>query len=302
MAASLAGCFTGVESTPRIGSSEVRRANPGGTPAERRHLASLAPTRPAQWGERGLRLLVDDDRLSRVLAPGTAAPERLKGRIIEYAGASRAVSLTGDDAVDLSFRDIADSTVLTCRMAVTYEALDTLERLDIPFTVDLGLVARADSALRGSRLYVATPDWYGADGNSVFGLRHVEATVDSVVAGTFIYPAAVYFSLTEPSLMPGEHFLYMSVGGVGAQARSFDRLFEFESPRRHHPEIDDDTWMCIMRSRLKKGMTPAECRLALGSPSDILRVPTRGGMREQWSYPDGVFLVFDDGYLSRFRQ
>ena len=48
-------------------------------------------------------------------------------------------------------------------------------------------------------------------------------------------------------------------------------------------------------------MTRDECRLALGAPPEVLRTPSYGGMREVWSYSDGVFLIFEDGYLTRFR-
>lgn len=303
-AAALSSCFTGVESTPRIGQSEVRRNNPGGAPPERRYLDNIVPSAPNVWPEQGHKLLIDDNRISRILAPGSTTPVNLKGRLVDFVSYSPAISLTGDDAVDITFRDSADSDTIICRIPVAPSAIDTISRLDIPFTIDISLVNKVDTFLRGQKLFVATPDWYDASGNTIFGLRHVEAVVDSVVPGTFIYPAAVYFTLTDESLMPdgGKHYLYMSVAGVGAQARSFDRLFEFESPRRRHPEIEDDTWQCIMRSRLRLGMTPAECRLALGTPTDILKVPTRGGMRETWSYSDGVFLVFEDGILTRFRQ
>ncbi len=303
-AAALSSCFTGVESTPRIGQSEVRRNVPSGSAPERGFLDAVRPLPPALWSSQGLALRIDDERFRRLLAPGTSAPDVLKGRTVEFVSGAPAVSLTGEDATDLVFRDVRDAEFLILRLPVPFASLDTLSSLDIPFTIDLGLVSRTDSILAGRRLFIATPDWYHPSGQSVFGLRHVEAVVDTVVPGTFLYPAAVYFSVPDTSLVSQGHkyFLYMSVGGVGAQARSFDRLFEFESPRRHHPEIDDDTWNCIVRSRIKEGMTPTECRLALGAPSDIRRVPTRGGMRETWSYPDGVFLIFDDGMLTRFRQ
>ena len=49
-------------------------------------------------------------------------------------------------------------------------------------------------------------------------------------------------------------------------------------------------------------MTREECRLALGAPTTLRRIPTYGGMRENWQYSDGVYLYFDDGYLTQYRQ
>ncbi len=58
----------------------------------------------------------------------------------------------------------------------------------------------------------------------------------------------------------------------------------------------------IVCSRVRAGMTRDECRLALGQPTDILRIPTNGGMQERWTYSDGIYLVFDDGFLTRYRR
>ena len=48
-------------------------------------------------------------------------------------------------------------------------------------------------------------------------------------------------------------------------------------------------------------MSREECRMALGQAPEILRTPSYGGMREVWSYSDGIFLIFEDGYLTRYR-
>jgi hypothetical protein len=49
-------------------------------------------------------------------------------------------------------------------------------------------------------------------------------------------------------------------------------------------------------------MTSSECRLALGAPNDYTRVPTTGGMVERWTYDNGVYLMFEDGVLTRYRK
>lgn len=308
MAAALSGCFTGVESTPRIGDSEVRRNQASKPTDEQLFLRELAPLPPRLWSRQGLHLFIDDARIGRVLTPGTDAPDSLAPRRVSFVEARPAVSLMGDQATDLIFTDSGDGAVLSLRVNVPFEALDTLERLDLPFAVDLDLIARTDSLLRGRTLYTATDQWFDGNGRAVNGLRHVPLRVDSVVVGSSVYPAAVFFTLTEAehrrlaNIGEGDkRLIFMSVGEIGASARNFASVFNFESPRRRYPEIDDDVWDLIIQGKVRRNMTPTECRLALGSPSNVLRVPTRGGMRESWSYPDGVYLVFDDGVLSQFR-
>lgn len=94
--------------------------------------------------------------------------------------------------------------------------------------------------------------------------------------------------------------MLMSVGKGRADTRTFERLF-FSATRRQYPEIKDEIWSLIVRSRVREGMTRQECRLALGQPDDVLRIPTYGGMSERWAYNDGIYLVFDDGYLTAYR-
>ncbi len=52
-----------------------------------------------------------------------------------------------------------------------------------------------------------------------------------------------------------------------------------------------------MSGRVSEGMTRDECRLALGVPDEIKRMPAYEGMREIWTYAEGRRLVFSDGLL-----
>lgn len=305
----LSSCFTGIESTPRIGSNEVRRNQAAKATAEQLFLADIKPLPPSQWVPGQTERLIVDARFARILAPASQVPDNLVGRTIIFSNWETAASLTGDDASDIVFIDPADSTRFAYRVAIPVAALDTVSNLDVPFTIDLQVVAETNQRLRGRTLYAATPNWYDNTGRDIAGLRHVELKVDSVVPGTYLYPAAIHFTLTDSiqarnsGIDPVKScMLYMSVGGIGASTRTFDRLFTLENPRQRFREIEDDVWELIIHSRVRIGMSRDECRLALGSPSAINRYPTRGGMREIWNYSDGVYLAFDDGYLSDFRQ
>ena len=304
-------CFTGVESTPRISLSDVRKQQAATSTPEQQLLAGLAPEPPSRWTA-GRRLRVDDSKIGLALTASSAPSDSLTGQDIVFEGFAPAVSLTGTDASELTFHNAAaPECKYYYQTAVSIDAIDTLAALEVPFTIDLALVERIDSMLRGRRLYIKTPAWYNpADGRrACIGLRHVPVLVDSVVPGTFNYPAAVLFTVEEdkrrdmicPPSGPQQRMVYMTVGKSRAATRNFDVLFSFDNPRKEYPEIKDDAWELIVRSKVMTGMSRDECRLALGAPPSVLRTPSYGGMREMWQYSDGVYLVFDDGYLSHFR-
>ena len=297
-ALTLGGCFTGVESTKRITDSDVRRQQAGHVTAEQRFMADIAPTPPAQWVP-GRRMRVDDERVSLIFAPNSDASDGLVGHDLFFDGFAAAQSLTGA-ATDVVLRDDRGRHFYY-RLNNSRAEVDTMEVLRIPFTVDVDVVQRVDEQMRGRDYYVRTPMWLNpATGERIDGgLRHIRVTVDSVGIGTANYPAAVYFHASEGP--QGTYMLYMTVGSGRTATRNFDTLFAFDNPRKQYPEIRDNVWELIKRSRVAKDMTRDECRLALGAPQQIERIPTRAGMAERWRYSDGVYLVFDDGYLSAFR-
>lgn len=305
----LGGCFTGIESTPRIGSDEVRRNHASAPSQEAMYMNVLQAEAPRHWQPGQTRFRVDSTaRLSRIFTPASAQATEMDGRTLTFAGLTTATSLTGDTVADVALVDRAGNTFYY-RTTATLTAIDTLSRLDIPFMVNESEVAMVDSLLRGSILYVRTPLWYDGAGHPVGGLRHVEVIVDSVAVGNSTYPAAVYFTVAdsvlarEAGIDSGDRrMLFMTTASTTAASRNFDKLFAFDNPRRRYPDIAPDKWEMIIRSRVTEGMSRDECRLALGTPDEIVRIPTRGSMRESWTYSDGVYLVFDDGFLTRFRK
>ncbi len=303
------GCFTGIESTPRIGADEVRR-NQAATPSpEKLFLNVVKAEAPRLWRPGQTRFRVDSmAHVGRIFTPASAPAAAMVGRTLTFGGFDTAVSLTGDSLAEVRLVD-AEGHTYFYRSTFPVSALDTLQRLDIPFMVNVGEVAAVDSMLRGRRLYVRSSLWYDRYGMGVRGFRHVEVIVDSVVIGYSAYPAAVYFSLADSALVreagieaTDRRMMRMTLGTSTAASRNFDKLFYFENPRKRYPDIAEANWDLIVRGRVAEGMTRDECRLALGTPDEVLRVPTRGGMRESWTYQDGIYLVFDDGFLTHFRQ
>ena len=180
-------------------------------------------------------------------------------------------------------------------------ALDTMAALQVPFTVDIAMVQEVDRHMKGQSYFIKSPLWLDpATGERTdAGLRHIKVKIDSVGIGTSNYPAAVYFTPSEGPA--GTYMLYMTIGSGRTATRNFNTLFAFNDPRRQYPEIRDDVWDLIKKSRVRDGMTRDECRLALGAPAQIEKYPTHGGIVERWRYSEGIYLIFEDGYLSRFR-
>lgn len=297
----LSSCFTGVESTPRISDEHVKAAHADRPITAEQELGSgLSPEPPSRW-QPGKRFLVCDARVGRIFTPTEPESAERVGEVLTFSGSAPAITLTGADATDIIFSDKGGREHRYRLPSGFNNRLDTIARLDIPFMIDLALIEAADARLRNKRLYVLSPRWYDltSERNSVSGLRYVEVIIDSVVAGTAHFPAAVCFTTTDKKQSA---MMLINLGTVKANTRSFDKLFSFENPRRKYPEISEKSWEMITRSKVSKGMSREECRLALGQPDDILRTPSYGGMRERWLYTDGVYLIFDDGYLSRFRQ
>lgn len=298
-------CFTGVESTPRISDADVRKEKAAGVTAEQTFLSYIIPKAPRVW-ETGKAFKVTDSRISRIFSLSPESVSDLPGNNIYFRGFSTMRSMTGDDATEVIFSDDKGQQYSYYINGLNSERLDTLKTLDIPFTVDLDIVRQISDALVGKNYYIKTPAWYNpADMSKENGLRHIQVRIDSILPGDSYFPATVCFSLSDTALAERmgnkEYAVLMSVGDNKSATRNFDTLFSFNNPRKEHPEITNDIWALIISSKVKEGMTRDECRLALGTAPDILRTPSYSGMREVWSYSDGVFLIFEDGFLTRFR-
>ena len=299
-----ASCFSEVESTKKINADEVRKSRATETP-EQKYLSDIRPVPPAMW-EKGRRFRVADKRIDRIFPTSSINTEELEGTDIIFAGFSRTGSLTGNNGVEVNFTTGSGQLLSYTLPAMNFDRLDTLKSLDIPFTVDIETVERIDREMKGKHFYIKTPLWYTTEERTPLkGLRHINVLIDSVIPGDDNFPAAVCFTVTDPDAESISNvkngMVLMSIGKSLAASRNFDKLFNFSNPRRQYPEIKDDTWKLIISSKVREGMSVEECRLALGTPPQVLRTPTYGGMREQWSYSDGVFLIFDDGFLSRYR-
>lgn len=294
----LQSCFTGVEGSPRITYSDVKKEKIVLTP-EQKFLSDIAPQPPKDWAQ-GKKFYVTDDKISIIFtSSSTGQINNLAGQELAFHSMQPVNSVTGEEVTEIELISPSGGR-LYYRDNLPFADIEQRQSLEIPFTIEESLVDAVRKELNGNTYYAVTPLWYTADGSqAVNGLRHVPVEITEVLPGNSVYPIRVVF---RPVDSEKYYSMYMTVGDNRTSTRNFYTLFAFDNPRKKYPAITDDTWQMIVHSRIKQGMTRDECRLALGSPQTIGQRPTSAGMVEYWSYTDGIYLLFEDGYLSYFRR
>ena len=286
--------FTGVESTPRITGKDVRREAAPVTP-EDTYLAEVTDSPLSAW-ERGKEFMVTDPRISRIFG-ATAPSQPLTGKIIRYDSASETIGVTGSPVTDITFIS-PEGDRLVYRINRPLQRLISDSAVEIPFTIQMSVIARAAEMLTGKKYYILTSSWRDDTDNPVDGGRKfIPVTVDSVAAGNALFPVKVAF--TDPEGRSARIFIHP--GAKGAAPRTFSRVFSFSDPRIQYSHITPEHWQLIIDGRVTEGMTLEECRLSLGTPKEIERGATNSFYREAWLYENGVYLLFEDGLLKRYR-
>lgn len=290
----LHSCFTGVESTPRITADDVRHAGVESS-EEQLFAACISPESPSGWS-RGKQWLVDDNKMGIIFNP--PATDSLAGKVLTLEELAPVPTVIGVDAVELRFSDSAGH-IYSYLPGVPWNDLQSRRSLDIPFAVELAPVYKADSLMRGKEYYIKSPLWCDFEGRSTGGLRHVPVTVTRVLPGTSRLPLKVEFRVGDEQAL---HYVLLTYGDSQASTRNFDKYFSFKNPRLQYQRITDENWQRIIHSQVAIGMTRDECRLALGTPASLRRGATDAAQVEHWTYDDGVYLIFEDGILTRFRK
>lgn len=291
----LSGCFTGIESTPRITEKDVLKQNALES-VEEKFASALTQDSFSVW-KPGKRLVVVDDRIS-LLFSGENMPEA--GDTILYSGFTEIPSVTGDSVTVLNFSPVAGkgTDVWEYQADSSAKGLAGRSSFEIPFTVDLALVDKAVDLLKGNRYYILTPLWVDGAGGSASGLRYVPVTVTDVNVGNSLYPLRVEFE-TDNGLKSG---VMMTVGKDQRSTRNFESIFAFDDPHLRYPSISDSIWDLIIKGDVVSGMTRDECRLSLGSPRDVRKSQNGSSYFEIWAFDNGSYLIFEDGLLSDYRK
>lgn len=293
----LTGCFTGVESTPKITARDVRKRHATQTPEEA-YMADASGQPVAEWTA-GKTWRVTDNRIGLVfqpLADGRYIRE-LAGKDIVLDSIGSFISITGDTEAQL-FMHAPDGTPLVMRPGQRLDDFMKRTGYSLPFAVETALVDEVRGLIAGNKYYILMARRIGPDGVERNGLRYVPVTIIDVVPGNDTQPVRVLFNDGNGG---DTESLMMTVGNGRTATRNFSKLFAFKDPRKNYPTITDHVWNLIQHSRVEDGMTPVECRLALGAPDEYTKVPSTGGMVELWKYDNGMYLRFDDGRLTGFR-
>lgn len=294
---SLTACFTGIESTPKITADELKKDKKQPTAAEDEMSAIIIPDKPATW-QAGRQYLVADERIKLIFS--TIDEHRLPsvGDTIIYDGFSGVPSLTGTTNVALKFHKKNDPTdILTYVAEISPDDFSQRQRVNIPFLVDLSLVDKANDLLAGKTLYIMSPYRYDADNRPSYGRKYIKVNVNNAVAGNADYPIRVY--LTD---IDGKSFsVLMTTGTDRSSTRNFSTLFSMTDPRLRYQSITDENWEAITNSRVKPYMTRDEARLAVGAPTEIDRGHSYSSAYERWVYPNGTYIIFEDGIIKSFR-
>lgn len=294
------GCFTGVESTPRIGNSELRRQNASAPSAEKLYLADVATDPLPNW-RRGKEFMVEDAKVALNFGTSSTGIDFTPGDVIEYIETLPAVSPMGE-ATDLVFSKKGSSQRLVYRINASAQELAEREVVELPFTVDLDISMRLRDRLVGNTYYILTPRWLDATLKNTTRRKFIPVKVTGVYAGNSDFPVRVQFEVEEKSGRNATYSVYMTVGDGRRATRNFESLFSLTDPREKYSTIQDEVWNAIVEGRLVKHMTRDEVRLSLGSPKDIIRGHDYSSTYERWEYDGGVYLIFRDGLLEEFRR
>lgn len=294
----LTGCFTGVESTPRITTSDVNRQDAAALSEEQRFIAHLRPDDMSVWQPKK-RFIVTDGKADMILQkPGGGYAGISKGDTLFFDRSETTRSITGDSVVDVYFKTGSGQDIV---FRSNRASGDTLSQFRVPFILDESFLEDARQLLTGRHLWVKTSVWRDSTDHVVKGIKFADVIIEGIQPGTAAYPLRVDFKtcgLPEP--MSGS--LMMTTLEQGAGSRTFDGQFSLTDPHLRYPDITDERWQLIMRGLIAYGMTREECRLSLGSPKDLERAAGYSDVKERWLYDNGIYLIFSDGLLVDYRR
>lgn len=288
--------FTGVESTQQVTDREVQRTI--GELERRQPTMTVQPFNDSVPAWRlGKEFFVADNNVRLIFANAETDTTALAGTIMRYDGHEAGSVLTGSPVVNLKFAAANGKTYL-------YRTNKTLDQFTaafaVPLLIDMDMVRDVNRQLQGREVFIKTPLWYDPVDES---LRHdrqfIKVRIDTVEPGNKVLPLRVRFT----ALDTGERaFVWMSDPNVTMPGRDFDSMFSLRDIHDSYRDIADATWQRIVRGEVAEGMTKEECRLAVGAPKRISRLPDQAGLREYWYYDGGSYLFFVDGLLNQYRR
>lgn len=298
MALALSGCFTGIENTGRITEKDVSRVKADKQSPEEIFFDTVHPADFQHWRP-GKLFYVNDDNIRLIFNSSSlydVGSLQLKGDTLKYDGYKFVRSIDNSEDVVISLSDSANTYYYNTGKTID-EVEEQKSEYIVPFLIDLDYVARIRDMLVGKTLYIKTSLWMDSERNNIDGLHYVPVVITNVSPGDVVYPFFVEFECNGRKAA-----VYMSSQISSIKNMTFDKLFSFTDLRKKFSHITDANWERITRGDVAVSMTKDECQLSLGSPRSIERVPTHGGLYERWSYDNGVYLIFENGLLTRYRK
>lgn len=291
----VSSCFTGIESTPKITTTDVKR-NKVTVKAEEEFLTDIVREPLESW-DIGKRLYVTDNKINLIF--GSEAPNAtgLGGKYITYDGVRDIISVTGLPVAEFKFT-FPEGRSAVFRSNKSIAEWGKQGYVEIPFTIEEKIIREVAERIEGREYYILTSQWYDQRDQARKGRKFIKVKIDSVLPGTTEYP--VRLAMLDENGSP--FHLFMSVGRGLKASRDFSSLMSFKDPRLKYPLITDKVWANIINGEVIQDMTQDECRLSLGQPDMIDRRPGYGYLYEIWSYENGVYLIFEDGLLRSFRR
>lgn len=298
----LTACSTGIEGTRTItmSRSERKETMPG---AEELLAGAMTSGLLKEWLP-GKKFVVTDSKASLLLESQSASQSQADstlraGTFLAFERIVPRQTPGGDTVVILEFR--SDHGIYQYNTARSLKAATSeLSGRDMPMMIDLDMVSKADSLLRGRRVWTLSRLWYDKTGNTFDGRKFEAVEISGVRPGNMVFPFAVDFIDEEGRCS----FMYMntnSSGGIGAESRTFPSLFTLSDPKLKYPSVAPEVWEYIRKGRVALGMTKEECRLSLGNPTEVDAGHDWSSVIDVWGYRDGTYLQFQDGLLINYR-
>lgn len=301
MSVSLSGCFTGVEGTKTITQKDVNKAlesdkkiiDDGGMSIYRIEYPIFS-----KW-EKGKTFYVTDDNVKLLFNTSALGNDALslKNKHLSYNGYTSDVAIDGKETVNIVFMDSLQHRYVYPTNKTLYELDKTIGSYSIPYLIDMDNVLKLRSMLTGKELYVRTSIWYDRNGDMINGRKFIKVTIEDVLPGNKYFPYKIKFRDRSDVA-----YLYVSSEQSSVQNRLLTDLFSVTNPHDKYPTISDEKWDIIIKGDLALDMTKDECRLSLGAPKAIERMPTYDGLKEYWTYDNGTYLIFEDGLLRKYRK
>lgn len=293
----LVSCFTGIEGTKKITQKDVDKVAKEMSEAENKNLKGLEIKNEAfkDW-PRGKEFYVTDNNFKLVLSATKDYDKDtidFEGKILKYDGYYTGSMLDNNETVNVKLTDGEKEYIYS-----SGRKFDEIgNTFSIPFLVDMDMIKSVSSQIEGKEYYVKSSMWYDKTGNAINGRKFVKIKITNVLPGNKNFPVRVLFTALDKN---ENAMVYLTIGETLLRNRSFDELFSRQDVRKQYPDITDENWQLIVNGKVASGMTKVEVRLSLGKPINVDQRPTYEGLMEFWFYNNGLYLIFEDGLLTKY--